>query len=618
MHVQYHCITPRSQFSSSILLTGFKVMAGIYYSEPSADDLLAQDPTIQLDGIPDEADGPIPEPFTRYGQPLPSEWIPLYRKPMRTPRRRLKVVTIGAGISAMGLAYKIQHERKLEDIMDHTIYEANAEVGGTWLVNTYPGVACDVPAHIYTFPFEHNPDWSAHYASGGEILAYFKRTVAKYDLARDVKCSHRVERAEFDEVSGKWRLEVRHGDQVLHDECDVLITATGFLSHWRWPSIPGLHDFKGHLCHSAVWDAGFDYASKKIAVIGNGSSAIQIVPQLVEKAKHLTNFVRNSTYITPGLGSAIIGGKSQHVYTEDEKRTFRESPEALKEYRKKIQAGSNRAFDMFVKNSKAQKIGRQATQDMMKSRLNNDEDLAKRLIPDWEVGCRRATPGPGYLESYTRNNVSLVSESIDRFEPTGIRTVDGVLHEVDAIVCATGFDVSHRPPWPLIGLNGLSLSDAWKDEPASYLSLAAAQFPNFFMFSGPNAPVGHGSLMAGLGWSADWMCQWIRKMAEEDVRYVVPKDAAVAEFNAYADEVMQTLVWSGGCRSWYKNHRVDGKVTAVWAGSVLAYREMIESIRPEDFDIVYRSKTNRWRFMGNARTKLEYDPKADLAFYLEK
>ena len=457
-------------------------------------------------------------------------------------------------------------------------------------------MACDVPAHIYTFPFEPNPDWSAYYASGNEILNYFRNAVAKYDLGRDVKCGHRVEGATFDAERGQWNLKVGTKDGQVEDSCDVLVTATGFLSKWRWPSISGLHDFKGSLMHSAVWDKDFDWSEKRIAVIGNGSSAIQIVPQVVDKAAHLTNFVRRPTYITPGLGSSIIGGKTQYHYTEEEKQRFRNNPEELKQYRKKIQAGSNQAFSMFVKNSAAQEEARQATADMMKSKLGGDEELASKLTPDYEVGCRRATPGPGYLEAFTRDNVSLVTESIDRVEETGIRTVDGKLHEFDAIICATGFDVSHRPPWPLIGRHGVSLSEAWKDEPTSYMSLAASGFPNFFVFSGPNAPVGHGSLMAGLGWCADWMCQWIRKMAEEDIKWLDPKPEVVDELNAYGDEIMQTLVWSGGCQSWYKGHRVDGKVTAVWAGSVVGFKQMIDFIRPEDFEIAYRSK-NRFRYV---------------------
>jgi len=253
----------------------------------------------------------------------------------------------------------------------------------------------------------------------------------------------------------------------------------------------------------------------------------------------------------------------------------------------------------------------------MKQQLGGNEELAKKLTPEYEVGCRRATPGPGYLEAFTREDVSLVTSSIEKIEPNGIRTADGTLHEFDAIVCATGFDVSHRPSWPLIGRHGRTLAEVWGKEPLSYLSLAVSGFPNFFMFGGPNAPVGHGSLMAGLGWSAEYMAKWIMKIAQEDILYVDAKQEIQDEFNAYADEIMQNLVWSGGCQSWYKGHRVDGKVTAVWAGSVIGYYEMIEHIRPEDFDIVYRSK-NRFRFMGNGRTQREYDPNADLAFYLYK
>lgn len=199
-------------------------------------------------------------------------------------------------------------------------------------------------------------------------------------------------------------METKDGGGV-DDSVDVLVSAVGFLSKWKWPDIPGLHDFKGTLCHSAAWDDAFDSKGKRVgkcilapfllggwadafepkAVIGNGSSAIQIIPQIVDKAKNLTNFIRNSTYITPGLGSGAIGGKTQYIYSEEEKAEFRNNPEALKEYRKKIQAGSNRAFDMFVKGSEAQEQGKKATADQMRGKLNGDEELARKLIPDYEV-----------------------------------------------------------------------------------------------------------------------------------------------------------------------------------------------------------------------------------------
>ena len=572
-------------------------MSGVHMKETvSTYVTVANDPTVTLNGSQSEVNGGTNEPSYRYGEPMPQEWIPLYKKPMRTPARKLRIALVGAGLSSMTLAYKIYHEHKdeLGDLVELVVYEANDKMGGTWLVNTYPGVACDVPAHIYSFPFEPNPDWSAFYASGGEILEYFNRTVAKYGLDRNVKCGHRVSRASFDEATGKWSLEITTKGGVVKDECDIFVSAVGFLSSWRWPSIPGIHSFKGTLCHSAQWDPSFDPTGKRIAVIGNGSSAIQIVPQMVNKAAHLANFVRRATYITPGLGSAIIAGQTQYYYSEEEKKRFRENPGELKAYRKNIQAGSNRSFDMFVKHSEAQRRGREQTADMMKEKLRGDSELAAKLTPDWEVGCRRATPGPGYLEAFTRDNVSLVTDSIEEIQESGIRTTDGRSHEFDAIICATGFDVSHRPPYPLIGRNGLTLAQAWSKEPISYLSLCATGFPNFFTFSGPNAPVGHGSLMAGLGWTADYICKWVRKIGEEDIKFVDVKPEVVDEFDAYADEIMQTLVWSGGCHSWYKNNRKDGKVTAVWAGSVLSYHDMVEQLRPEDFEIIYRSK-NRFR-----------------------
>lgn len=346
--------------------------------------------------------------------------------------------------------------------------------------------------------------------------------MAKYNLDRDVKLNHRVEHARFDEAEGRWHLKVRRADtgEVLDDACDVLVSATGFLSHWRWPSIPGLRDFGGHLAHSAGWDeqGGYDYAGKRVGIIGNGSSAIQILPRLAPGAAHLTNFIRHPTWITAGLGSAAIDGAANYTYTPAEKQEFQDNPESLKRYRKRLQQATNEGFQVYVKGSEAQGEALKVTAQTMLDRLGGDEELARQLIPDWEVGCRRATPGPGYLEALARDNVSLVTEGIERVTASGIRTQNGREFELDAIVCATGFDVSHRPPWPLVGRKGCSLAEHWEEEPYSYLSLMASGFPNFFMFGGPNSPVGHGSLMSQLQWSAEWMCKWVKKMAYEDIK----------------------------------------------------------------------------------------------------
>lgn len=251
----------------------------------------------------------------------------------------------------------------------------------------------------------------------------------------------------------------------------------------------------------------------------------------------------------------------------------------------------------------------------MSSKLNNDPELCEKLIPKWELGCRRVTPGDGYLESFLRPNVHLTNSPIVKIDETGIVTEDGKHQDFDVIVCATGFDISQIPPYPVVGRNGATLAEKWKDEPESYLSLACPSFPNYFFFTGPNAVVGHGSLIQCLGWTADWILKWVRKMAREDIANVTPKQEVVDEFVRYGDQIHKTLTWTGGCRSWYKANRVDGRVTATFAGSAILFHTLISELRPEDFEIEYRSR-NRFRFMGNGFTPYELEPDADLAYYV--
>lgn len=251
----------------------------------------------------------------------------------------------------------------------------------------------------------------------------------------------------------------------------------------------------------------------------------------------------------------------------------------------------------------------------MTEKLNHDPILCEKLIPKWELGCRRVTPGDGYLEAFTQPNVHLTNSTITNMTATGIQTEDGVHHDLDVIVCATGFDVSQVPPYSVIGRNGISLADKWTEEPESYISLACPDMPNYFLFTGPNALVGHGSLLQAINWSAEWMLQWMRKMSGEDIASVAPKQDVVDEFVRYGDAIHETLTWTGSCRSWYKGNRINGRVTATFAGSAILFHRLVKNIRPEDFELRYRSR-NRWRFMGNGFTKYEQEEGADLAYYV--
>lgn len=261
----------------------------------------------------------------------------------------------------------------------------------------------------------------------------------------------------------------------------------------------------------------------------------------------------------------------------------------------------------------------------MRAALNNNEALCKQLIPDWTLGCRRLTPGGGYLESFLLPTVELEMAAITAITATGIQT-DAKHHDLDVIVCATGFDVSNVPHYPVTGRDGVTLAEKWKHEPESYLSVACPDFPNYFIFTGPNATVGHGTLVTSMTWTAEYILKWLRKLASEDIKSVAPKQEATDEFVRYGDEIHKTLSWTGGCKSWYKNHRVDGRVTATWPGSALLYKEIITGeLRGEDWDIRYNS-ANRWRgVMGNGITRLELEAEeseqngrdlVDLAFYI--
>lgn len=278
---------------------------------------------------------------------------PLLRKtPAYSTSGKLRVVTIGAGFSGLIFAHKLRYEfPEMESMVDHTIFEARADVGGTWLVNTYPGVRCDVPSHIYGFPFDPNPDWSDFYSSGADIEAYIRRTVKKWNLDRDVQLNTRVVAASWRTELGQWELEVDHDRTKRTEYAHVLISGQGVLDTWNWPDIPGLQDFKGHKVHSASWDWSYGFSHKRIAIIGNGSSAIQILPSLAKlPGTSIVSFQRTPTWIIPDInpGNVLrLGGPGDGPdYTEADKESFRRDPEELFQYRKSLHHFSHKSFKM--------------------------------------------------------------------------------------------------------------------------------------------------------------------------------------------------------------------------------------------------------------------------------
>ncbi|PVH69706.1 FAD/NAD(P)-binding domain-containing protein [Cadophora sp. DSE1049] len=545
----------------------------------------------------------------------PANWAPILDQPINTPRK-LRVVCVGAGFGGLSLAYEIQHTSDWGSFLELQIYDKNPDIGGTWYENRYPGAACDVPSHVYVFPFEPNPDWSSYYAGSAEIFQYIKKTAAKWALDKFVSLNSTVTDTTWNEDSCKWRIKIVQEGRVIEDECDILVSASGLFNKWSWPDIDGLHSFKGKLLHTADWDTSYDWTGKKVAVIGNGSSAIQVVPKVRKTAKELVNYFRNPTWVVPNLLQDVAEhGITQ--YSEERKKEFRENPESYFKFRKNIENNFNKFFLAMINGTPKQKEMEIGARMIMEGRLGNDPELIKRFVPTFNVGCRRLSPGDGYLEALQESNVRSISDPIIKVTENGILTADGE-ENFDLIVAATGFDYSFRPKWNQVGRNGARLREMWKEDATSYFGMCAVDQPNYFIYTGPNAPVSHGnSLLYSMQVMTSYILRWCRKIATQDIRSVSVKASIVDDLDVWSQASLQRTVWAGECRSWFKGGKVSGKITSLHAGSGLHYRAALDEIRGEDFEIAYWSP-NRFRYLGNGLTKAEVDGDEELAFYLVK
>ena len=550
--------------------------------------------------------------------------------------RPMKVIVIGAGIS--GILAAIRFPRRIPNL-DLVVYDKNPEVGGTWYENRYPGVACgmksfglvdaiwradlcaDIPSHVYQASFEPNPNWSEFYASGQEILEYWKGIVAKYDVRKSLKLSHKVTEARFDEVECKWHIKLENCStkEVLQDTCDVLYACIGALNDWRWPQIPGLNSFKGKLLHSAVWDDSWVANGLSIAVIGSGSSAIQIVPALQPRVKHLDTYVRGQTWIAPPIAEAEV---RKHTLTESNFRftplelmEFNEEPEILLAYRKKLDSEIQSLTRVTLRGEMSEKAAALFTKNMSE-KLAKKPEIFSKILPSFTPGCRRLTPGPGYLEALTQDNVSFVSEPISKVTESGIVTTDGTLRKVDAIICATGFDTSFAQRFPIYGIDGLDLNAKWQKYPDTYLSMSTSGVPNLFIAHGPSSGLGVGSLTIVLERTCDYVCSVISKMQKDRVATIQPKREACDSFRVYCENWFKKTVFSLPCRSWYKRGTTDGPVTALWPGSALHFVKALEKPRFEDYEYTYvHGCDTAW--LGNGFTVSERDFVSDKSQYLD-
>ncbi|TGJ79106.1 hypothetical protein E0Z10_g9659 [Xylaria hypoxylon] len=531
--------------------------------------------------------------------------------------RRIRIVVVGAGASGLLMAYKLQKDFTNISL---TIYEKNLSVTGTWYENRYPGCACDeisinvfvctnaVPAHNYTWSFEPKLDWSSVYAPAKEIYDYFNGFAQKYNLYQYIHLQHQVIGAYWNNDKGEYDITIKDtaNNLVITDHCNILINAGGVLNHWRLPDIPGLDKYKGILLHTANWDETVQLEGKRVGLIGNGSSGIQVLPAIRDKCSKVTTFIRNPTWVSP------THGLEQRLFSKEEKFAFANTPGALLEYRATVENGLNTLFSIFLRNHELQEETRAYIRGQMREKLG-DAYLESKLTPDFSFGCRRMTPGIDYLESLTKPNVEVVFGKINSLTELGCLCDDDKEYPIDVLICATGFDTNFRPRFPIVSHVGENLQDKWATDPQSYLGVAAAGFPNYLTILGPNSPVGNGPVLYGIEAQVDWICKLIDHYQTTNMKMFVPKDEAVQDFIQYKDYFMNRTVWTDSCHSWYKN-RDNGRVTALWPGSTLHYAECMENVRLNDFEVTYAG--NRFAWLGNGFSQTELDATADWAYYI--
>ncbi|ETI20637.1 hypothetical protein G647_06979 [Cladophialophora carrionii CBS 160.54] len=530
-------------------------------------------------------------------------------------RRKIRVICVGAGAAGLLVAYKLKKSFKDYELV---CYEKNPGVGGTWFENRYPGCACDIPAHSYTYSFEPNPNWSTFYAYAPEIRKYFEDFATKYELHPFIKLNSRVQSAVWVEEKGIYEVEIDVEGQKVDDWCHVFINGTGFLNDWKWPKIEGLHDFQGTMLHSADWDTSVDYADKRVAVIGTGSSAIQIIPQVQKTAKKVTAFMRSVTWISPPVGGNILeedkkhspdesqkeNPQAQYWYTEEEKRTFREDRQALFDYRYKLESGFNSRFDLFIAGSETSKMAEKLIREEMHRRIGPGHDeLKERLIPKWAPGCRRLTPGDGYLEALVKDNVEPVHNEITKITSTGLVDDTGRLHEVDILVCATGFNLAFAPRFKVLGVDGVNMADEFNPEPHVYLAVTVPKFPNYFVINGVRGNWANGSALPSHEVQVEYILQCVKRMQEEGIRALEVKMEPVKQLYEHIDAWHLGSVWNLDCKSWYKNNIPGGKLW-IWAGSNLHYMKTMKVVRWEHYNFRYFNN-NMWSFLGNGRVEAE-------------
>lgn len=479
-------------------------------------------------------------------------------------KRPMKIAIIGAGMSGMCMAAKLQDA----GIDSYTIFEKADDVGGTWRDNTYPGLTCDVPSRYYSYSFRPNPDWSHLLPPGPEIQAYFRQVADERGIRPHIRFGTEVTSARYDD--GRWLLTTADGEESF----DVLITATGVLRVPRYPDIAGRETFAGPAFHSSRWDHSVSLPDKRIGLIGTGSTGVQIVAELGGNVRQLTVFQRTAQWICP---------MPNLRYSALTRAALRRWP--------RLNDVPYRFWGWYVRFM----FGRAPIRPGFQRRLFQaqcrwnlrlsvrDPALRAKLTPKDQPMCKRLIFAGHFYRSVQQPGVEVVTEAIDHIEPRGVVTADGTLHELDLLVYATGFDArAYVRPLQVIGEGGLTLEEAWADGPRAYRSVAVPGFPNLFMLMGPHSPIGNQSLVPIAEDQADYAMWWINQMRDGNIRAAAPTEVATKDYNESMKAAMPQTIWVTGCNSWYLG---KDRLPELFPWTPERHRELLREPELADFDI---------------------------------
>ena len=482
-----------------------------------------------------------------------------------------RIAIVGAGFAGLGMAIRL----KQAGIESFTIFERAAEVGGTWRENTYPGCVCDVPSHLYSFSFAQNPEWTRAYSPQPEIEAYLLRCRDEFGLRPHIRFGTEIAEMRFDPTSLTWRLQTHAGETL---EADVVVNATGPLSRVSIPEIPGLDGFEGTVFHSAQWRHDHDLSGERVAVIGTGASAIQIVPEIAPVASRLHVFQRTAPWIVP---------RRDRAFRPFERFLFRNVPGVQRAYRWGIYLLQELGAPLFLGRGFLSRLAETGARRFIRAQVS-DGALRARVTPDYAIGCKRILISNDWYPALQRENVELVTDGIACVRAHSIATRDGREREVDTIILATGFAATDfLAPMKVFGRTFAELSDSWKSGAATHLGISVAGFPNFFLLVGPNTGLGHNSILFMIEAQVRYVLQAIQHLSRARIDALDLREEVQAAAYHDVQTRMKNTVWQSGCKSWYQS--ADGRNDTLWPGFTFDYWWRTRRFVPSAFRALTRA-----------------------------